>query len=46
VRGHALTYSLTGSNNSFTATQSGTIDTTVNVQSAGSGNTWNITTGN
>lgn len=46
TNGHALTYSLTGSNNSFTATQSGTIDTTVNVQSAGSGNTWNITTGN
>ena len=46
TNGHALTYTLTGSNNSFTATQSGTIDTTVNVQSAGSGNTWNITTGN
>ena len=46
TNGHSLTYSLTGSNNSFTATQSGTIDTTVNVQSAGSGNTWNITTGN
>lgn len=46
TNGHALTYSLTGSNNSFTATQSGTIDTTINVQSAGSGNTWNITTGN
>jgi len=46
TNGHALTYTLTGSNNSFTATQSGTIDTTVNVQSAGSGNTWNINTGN
>jgi hypothetical protein len=46
TNGHALTYNLTGSNNSFTATQSGTIDTTINVQSAGSGNTWNITTGN
>jgi hypothetical protein len=37
---------LTGSNNSMTATQSGTIDTTINVTSTGSGNTWNITTGN
>jgi hypothetical protein len=46
TNGHALTYTLTGSNNSFTATQSGTIDTTINVQSTGSGNTWNITTGN
>lgn len=46
TNGHALTYSLTGSNNSFTATQGGTIDTTINVLSAGSGNTWNITTGN
>ena len=44
--GHAFLYNLTGSNNSMTATQSGTIDTTINVQSAGSGNTWNITTGN
>jgi hypothetical protein len=46
TNGHAFLYNLTGSNNSMTATQSGTIDTTINVQSAGSGNTWNITTGN
>jgi hypothetical protein len=46
TNGHAFTYNVTGSNNSMTATQSGTIDTTINVQSTGSGNTWNITTGN
>jgi hypothetical protein len=46
TNGHTFLYNLTGSNNSMTATQSGTIDTTINVQSAGSGNTWNITTGN
>lgn len=46
TNGHAFLYNLTGSNNSMTATQSGTIDTTINVQSTGSGNTWNITTGN
>lgn len=46
TNGHAFLYNLTGSNNSMTATQSGTIDTTINVTSTGSGNTWNITTGN
>ena len=46
TNGHAFTYNANGSSNSMTATQSGTIDTTVNVQSVGSGNTWNITTGN
>jgi len=46
TNGHAFLYSVTGSNNSMTATQSGTIDTTINVTSTGSGNTWNITTGN
>ena len=46
TNGHAFLYNLTGSNNSMTATQSGTIDTTINVLSTGSGNTWNITTGN
>lgn len=46
TNGHAFTYSVTGSSNSMTAVQSGTIDTTVNVLSSGSGNTWNITTGN
>jgi hypothetical protein len=46
TNGHAFTYNVTGSSNSMTAVQSGTIDTTVNVLSVGSGNTWNITTGN
>ena len=46
VNGHAFTLDLTGSSNTLTATQSGTIDTTVNLLSSGSGNTWNITTGN
>lgn len=46
TNGHAFTLNLTGSSNTFGVTQSGTIDTTVNVTSAGSGNTWNITTGN
>ena len=46
TNGHAFTLGLTGSSNSFNVTQGGTIDTTINVQSAGSGNTWNITTGN
>lgn len=46
VNGHAFTLNLTGSSNTFGITQSGTIDTTVNVLSSGSGNIWNITTGN
>lgn len=46
VNGHAFTLNLTGSSNNFNVTQTGTIDTTVNILSAGSGNTWNITTGN
>jgi hypothetical protein len=46
VEGHAFTLSTTGSSNAFTVDQSGTNDTTVNILSAGSGNTWNITTGN
>lgn len=46
TNGHAFTLDLTGSSNTFNVTQSGTIDTTVNLLSAGSGNTWNITTGN
>lgn len=46
TNGHAFTLDLTGSSNTFNVTQSGTIDTTVNVLSAGSGNTWNITSGN
>lgn len=46
TNGHSFTLDLTGSSNTFNVTQTGTIDTTVNVLSAGSGNTWNITTGN
>ena len=46
TNGHSFTLDLTGSSNTFNVTQSGTIDTTVNLLSAGSGNTWNITTGN
>jgi len=46
VNGHAFTYNVTGSGNSMTALQNGTIDTTVNVLSNGNGNTWNIVTGN
>lgn len=46
TNGHAFTLDLTGSSNTFSVTQSGTIDTTVNLLSVGSGNTWNITTGN
>jgi Curlin associated repeat len=46
TNGHAFTLDLTGSSSTFNVTQSGTIDTTVNLKSVGSGNTWNITTGN
>lgn len=46
INGHAFTLDLTGSSNTMNVTQSGTIDTTVNILSSGSGNTWNITTGN
>jgi hypothetical protein len=46
TNGHEFTLGLTGSSNTMAVTQSGTIDTTINVLSAGSGNTWNITTGN
>jgi hypothetical protein len=46
TNGHAFTANITGSSNAMTVNQSGTIDTTVNVLSTGSGNTWNITTGN
>ena len=46
TNGHAFTLDLTGSSNTFNVTQSGTIDTTVNLKGVGSGNTWNITTGN
>ena len=46
TNGHAFTLDLTGSSSTFNVTQGGTIDTTVNLKSVGSGNTWNITTGN
>lgn len=46
TNGHKFTLDLTGSSNTFNVTQGGTIDTTVNILSSGSGNTWNITTGN
>jgi hypothetical protein len=46
TNGHAFTLNLTGSSNALSVTQGGTIDTTINLQSVGSGNTWNITTGN
>lgn len=44
TNGHGITLSVTGSSNSFTTSQSGAIDTTIDITSAGSGNTWNITT--
>jgi len=46
TNGHAFTLNLTGSSNTLNVIQSGTIDTTVNLLSNGSGNAWNITTGN
>ena len=46
TNGHAFTLGLTGSSNTLNVTQSGTIDTTVNLLSNGSGNAWNIITGN
>lgn len=44
--GHSATININGSSNSTTITQTGTIDTAVNMAVAGSGNTYNITTGN
>jgi hypothetical protein len=46
VNGHAFTLDLTGSSNTFNVTQGGSIDTTVNVLSAGSNNNWTINTHN
>ena len=46
TNGHSATFNFNGSSNSVTTAQSGTIDTTINVQSVGSGNTFGITTGN
>ena len=45
TNGHNFTWNLTGSNNTATVTQGGT-DGVIKVLSSGSGNTWNITTGN
>jgi len=44
--GHYAKLDITGSGNTTTINQSGTIDTTVNLKSTGSGNTFNITTRN
>jgi hypothetical protein len=44
--GHIATVSLTGSSNHTNIIQSGTIDTTVNLVSVGSGNTFNLTSKN
>lgn len=44
--GHATVLDVTGSSNSYTVNQSGTIDTTVNIKTTGSGNTFNVTTHN
>jgi hypothetical protein len=46
VLGHNATLNIDGSNNTTTITQSGSIDTAVNLVAVGSGNTFNITTGN
>jgi hypothetical protein len=46
TNGHATTLDVLGSSNSYTVNQSGTIDTTVNIKTTGSGNTFNVTTGN
>ena len=44
--GHNTTLDVNGSNNTYTVNQSGTIDTTVNIKTIGSGNTFGITTHN
>jgi hypothetical protein len=46
ANGHYAKLDITGSGNTTTINQSGTIDTTVNLKSVGSGNTFNITTRN
>jgi hypothetical protein len=46
VSGHSTTLSVNGSSNSYVINQSGTIDTTVNINTVGSGNTFGITTHN
>lgn len=44
--GHVAVLNINGSGNNTTITQSGTIDTTVNIHSAGNGNTFTINTFN
>jgi hypothetical protein len=44
--GHNATLDVNGSSNSYTINQSGTIDTTVNIKTVGSGNTFGIVTKN
>lgn len=46
VLGHMATVNINGSGNNATIVQGGSIDTTVNIAAVGSGNTFNITTGN
>lgn len=46
VNGHYAKLDITGSSNTTTINQSGTIDTTINIKSVGSGNTFNITSRN
>lgn len=46
VTGHTAILNYTGSGNNTTINQSSNIDTTVNILSSGSGNTFNITTSN
>ena len=46
VSGHTAVVNITGSSNSTTIVQQGTIDTTVNLTSVGSGNTFNLTSKN
>ena len=46
VLGHVATVNIDGSGNNTTIVQGGSIDTTVNLVAVGSGNTFNITTGN
>jgi len=45
TNGHAFTLNLTGSSNTFGITQSGTVDSILNITSSGTGNTWNVIQG-
>ena len=46
ANGHYAKLDVTGSSNTYTINQSGTIDTTVNIKTVGSGNTFGIVTKN